>query len=134
MQNVKKIKSGKKDEISCKNKIYYEENKEQIAEHKKYYDKENSKKSSDYNTKYYDKEKGNLNKQLILFRNKCFGPIYTCICCIRDLFKRSDEELKGDLKRKILDEKNMHSMLTFDESLIIKDEYQESSEQKKDSK
>ena len=81
-----------------------------------------------------EKKKGNLRKQFILYQNECFGPIYTCICCIRDLFRRSVEELKGDLKRKILDEKNMHSMLTFDESLIIKDEYQESSEQKKDSK
>ena len=69
-----------------------------------------------------------MKKQFILYRNECFGPIYTCICCIRDLFRRSVEELKGDLKRKILDEKNMHSMLTFDDSLIIKDEYQERNE------
>ena len=41
---------------------------------------------------------------------------------MRDLFRRSVEELKGDLERKILNEKEMHWCLNFDESLKIKDE------------
>ena len=62
--------------------------------------------------------------QFLKFRRECFGPIFTCICCIRDLFKRSVEELSGKIEKKILNENKMHAMLTFDESLIIRDEFQ----------
>ena len=41
---------------------------------------------------------------------------------MRNLFQRSVEEFKGDLEQKILNENQMHSCLTFDDSLKVKDE------------
>ena len=62
------------------------------------------------------------------FRSECMGPIFTCICCMRDLFKRSVEELKGSLEAHIINKNNMQGFLYFDESLKIKDEIEYLSE------
>ena len=63
-----------------------------------------------------------LNDQILRFRSECLGPIFTCICCMRDLFQRSVVELKGDIEKKILNENQMHRYLNFDVSLKIKEE------------
>ena len=58
------------------------------------------------------------------------GPIFTCICCLRDLFSRGVVELKGDVEKKILVENKMHQYLTFNENLKIKDEMYSNVEKK----
>ena len=69
-----------------------------------------------------EKKRKEVKEQIKRFRSECMGPIFTCICCMRDLFKRSVVELKGALQAKILNENNMQQYLNFDESLKIKDE------------
>ena len=71
-----------------------------------------------------------LDKQIRRFRHDCLGPIFTCICCLRDLFSRGVVELKGDVEKKILVENKMHQYLTFNENLKIKDEMYSNVEKK----
>ena len=102
-----------KDEIAKQQKPYQQNykhaNKDQIAKSNRL-----------YNLSKRINEKDQIKK----FRSECHGPIFTCICCMRDLFQRSVVELKGELEKKILTENQMHNFLTFDETLKIKDEYQ----------
>ena len=44
---------------------------------------------------------------------------------MRDLFQRSVIELKGNIERKILSENKMHAYLNFDESLKVRDKFQD---------
>ena len=83
-----------------------------------------------YKKDWYKQKKEDLGNQFLRFTRECFGPIYKCICCCKDLFKRSVEELKGDIEKEILNKKQMHDKLTFDQSFKIKDEFQEWDEEK----
>ena len=93
-------------------------NKAALQKHKK----NNPKKVAETNKEQYEKNKMDPKKHILRFRHESHGPIFTCISCIRDLFQRSIEELKGDLEHKILNENHMHWCLNFDESLKIRDE------------
>ena len=62
-----------------------------------------------------------IDNKTLKFRSECIGPIFTCICCMRDLFSRTVEEFKGNLEANIL-VNGMQGCLNFDESLKIKDE------------
>ena len=84
-----------------------------------------------YKKDWYKQKKEDLGNQFLRFTRECFGPIYKCICCCKDLFKRSVEELKGGVEKEILSEKQMHDKLTFDESFKIKDEFHEWEKEKK---
>ena len=92
----------------------------------------NKEKIAQYNKDYYKKTKIMHDKQIERFRLECIGPIFTCICCMRDLFRRSTEELKGHIEQIIITTNKMGKYLNFDESLKIKDEYEGQS--KKDRK
>ena len=69
-----------------------------------------------YKKDWYKQKKEDLGNQFLRFTRECFGPIFTCIGCCKDLFKRSVGEFKGDTEKKILDENQMHEKLTFDEN------------------
>ena len=109
---------------------YRKDNKEHITEYNKFYNEKHSQARAEQKKKWYKERKENEENQFLRFQHEGFGPIYTCICCCKDLFKRSVEELKGDLEKKILDEKEMHGKLTFDESFKIKDEFHKWEEDK----
>ena len=111
----KKYEQKNKEEISLVKKDYFQQNKEDISEQQK---------------SYREEKKQDLPDQLKRFRKECQGPIFTCCCCMRDLFQRSVEEIKGPLE-KMLTEKNMLGYLNFDQSLKIKDEFQFESETKR---
>ena len=111
----KSHKQKKPEKVAEQNKTHYQKHHSKIAQRRK---------------EWYKKKKEDLGNQFLRFTRECFGPIYTCICCCKDLFKRSVEELKGDIEKKILIERQMHDKLTFDESFKIKDEYQEWDEDK----
>ena len=87
------------------------------------YKEEHPQRVIESNKEYYGKSKEDYAKQIKKFRHECHGPIFTCICCMRDLFQRSVDELKGVIEQKILNENQMHGYLNFDESLKIKDEF-----------
>lgn len=82
----------------------------------------NSEKKAASNKKSKAESKADPEQQISRFGLECHGPIFTCICCMRDLFQRSVEELKGKLEQTILQKNEMHEYLNFDESLKVKDE------------
>ena len=67
-------------------------------------------------------------QQLINFRAAYqLGPIYTCICCIRSLEKRSVVEYTQDVKQKIekvlMENEKLQGCLQFIEDYKVKDEF-----------
>ena len=120
---------AKKNEKKSK-RNYQKKNPEKVAEWNKTYSKKNSSEIAQYKREWYRKKKEDLGNQFLRFTRECSGPIYTCICCCKDLFKRSVEELKGDLEKKILNENQMHDKLTFNDSFKIEDEFYEWDEEK----
>ena len=74
--------------------------------------------------KSYERIKTDKERQIERFRLECIGPIFTCICCMRDLFRRSTAELKADVEHVILTKNQMNKYLNFDESLKNNDEYE----------
>ena len=119
-----------KVKLQNKKKVYAEEHKDHIAEQSKVYEEKHKEKRAEINKKYYDEKKINLSEQIKRFKKECQGPIFTCCCCMRDLFKRSVEEFKGPLA-KILTEKKVLGYLKFHPSLKLKDEFESNSETKK---
>ena len=92
---------------------------------KKKYKKINPKKVAKSKKEYKKRIKSDLEKQIDRFRLVCQGPIFTCICCMRDLFQRSVEEIKGKIEQIILKTNKMYKYLNFEESLKIKNEIHE---------
>ena len=101
------------------------ENPEKMAASRHSYKKNHAERVAQSKKEEFERNKEDLRKQIKRFRHECHGPIFTCICCMRDLFHRSVVELKGDSKQKILNENQMHGYLNFDESLKVKDEIQD---------
>ena len=120
----------KKRNDQKKSKKYQEENKEERTKSQKEYFQQNKEDISEQQKSYREEKEQDLPDQLKRFRKECQGPIFTCCCCMRDLFQRSVEEIKGPLE-KMLTEKNMLGYLNFDQSLKIKDEFQFESETKR---
>ena len=109
-------------EVKVSRENYREYNPEEVKDSQKKYKKMHPEQVIKTNKAQYEKNKDDKTKQIERFRHECHGPIFTCICCMRDLFQRSVVGLKGEIKKKILQENQMHEYLNFDDSLIIKDE------------
>ena len=101
---------------------YRERNPEEVKDSQKKYKKMHPEQVIKTNKAQYEKNNDDKTKQIERFRHECHGPIFTCICSMRDLFQRSVVGLKGEIEKKILQENQMHEYLNFDDSLIIKDE------------
>ena len=99
-----------------------EKHPEKNAAYAKKFKKNHPETVTQTNKKQFEKNKVNPGKQIGRFRQESHGPIFTCICCMRDLFQRAVVELKGDIKKTILKENKMHGYLNFDKSLKVKDE------------
>ena len=129
-EELKEFEEKYKKNVKKSKRNYQQKNPKKVAEVNKTYHQKNSSKIAQYKREWYKQKKEDLGNQFLRFTRECFGPIYTCICCCKDLFKRSVEELKGDLEKKILNENQMHDKLTFDESFKIEDEFFEWDEEK----
>ena len=71
---------------------------------RKKFKKTHPEKVTQINKEQYDMSKEDPDKQIERFRFESHGPIFTCICCMRDLFQRGVVELKGDIEKTILKE------------------------------
>ena len=105
-------------------KTFKEKHPEKPAEYRKEFKEKNPEKTAEGKKESYEKDKKDFEKQIKRFRLECIGPIFTCICCMRDLFRRSTDELKADIEHIIIHKNQMSGYLNFDESLKVHDEYE----------
>ena len=117
-----KYRDGHPEEVISSRAKYRENHPEEVTSSRAKYRENHPDRVIQTKRENCKKAKEDLDKQIQKFRQECRGPIFTCICCMRNLFQRSVEELKGDLEKKILDENQMHDCLTFDQTLKVKDE------------
>ena len=95
--------------------------------------RQDHKKNAVYQSKKEDGLKSSTKKSRILnFRHESqYGPIFTCICCMRDLFKRSvriitneyEAFLEGSEMKKYLQIEEVGSTLVFQKALQVHDSY-----------
>ena len=119
----KKLPKKRRDYNSEKRKAAYHSGKEKRAARKRHKKNYTSDASQAMKLKYQNekskvlKEKKLLEFRLKRFRHECqYGPIFTCLCCKRDLFKRGVRVFKkpGKLRLKLIKNGTFRKFLALD--------------------